>query len=284
MTDQPPDGRTPAQNAQLALLLEVSGTPKPGNVDREREYEDLRFEHFMAGAVGAYDGLELAASGESVGLAFERAIAGMSRQQGGNTQFGAILLLTPLLAATADGPLTQGRARQVVEDTTVEDTVHFFRAFDHVDVAVDDPPEGMEPLDVRRGSDAEPAIRERGITLGELMAESADVDGIAAEWADGFTRTFEAAHGLQQSDGPVTNRASALFLALLASEVDTFVVTQHDTDTALEVRDRAQAVLEGQEDPYDLAGEFVERGINPGTTADIVAGALFIGLEGQLEV
>jgi triphosphoribosyl-dephospho-CoA synthase len=284
MTDQPPDGRTPAQNAQLALLLEVSGTPKPGNVDREREYEDLRFEHFMAGAVGAYDGLELAASGESVGLAFERAIAGMSRQQGGNTQFGAILLLTPLLAATADGPLTQGRARQVVEDTTVEDTVHFFRAFDHVDVAVDDPPEGMEPLDVRRGSDAEPAIRERGITLGELMAESADVDGIAAEWTDGFTRTFEAAHGLQQSDGPVTNRASALFLALLASEVDTFVVTQHDTDTALEVRDRAQAVLEGQEDPYDLAGEFVERGINPGTTADIVAGALFIGLEGQLEV
>lgn len=284
MTDQPPDGRTPAQNAQLALLLEVSGTPKPGNVDREREYEDLRFEHFMAGAVGAYDGLELAASGESVGLAFERAIAGMSRQQGGNTQFGAILLLTPLLAATADGPLTQGRARQVVEDTTVEDTVHFFRAFDHVDVAVDDPPEGMEPLDVRRGSDAEPAIRERGITLGELMAESADVDGIAAEWTDGFTRTFEAAHGLQQSDGPVTNRASALFLALLASEVDTFVVTQHDTDTALEVRDRAQAVLEGEEDPYDLAGEFVERGINPGTTADIVAGALFIGLEGQLEV
>jgi triphosphoribosyl-dephospho-CoA synthase len=284
MTDQPPDGRTPAQNAQLALLLEVSGTPKPGNVDREREYEDLRFEHFMAGAVGAYDGLELAASGESVGLAFERAIAGMSRQQGGNTQFGAILLLTPLLAATADGPLTQGRARQVVEDTTVEDTVHFFRAFDHVDVAVDDPPEGMEPLDVRRGSDAEPAIRERGITLGELMAESADVDGIAAEWTDGFTRTFEAAHGLQQSDGPVTNRASALFLALLASEVDTFVVTQHDTDTALEVRDRAQAVLEGEEDPYDLAGEFVERGINPGTTADIVAGALFIGLEGQLDV
>jgi triphosphoribosyl-dephospho-CoA synthase len=284
MTDQPPDGRTPAQTAQLALLLEVSGTPKPGNVDREREYEDLRFEHFMAGAVGAYDGLELAASGESVGLAFERAIAGMSRQQGGNTQFGAILLLTPLLAATADGPLTQGRARQVVEDTTVEDTVHFFRAFDHVDVAVDDPPEGMEPLDVRRGSDAEPAIRERGITLGELMAESTDVDGIAAEWTDGFTRTFEAAHGLQQSDGPVTNRASALFLALLASEVDTFVVTQHDTDTALEVRDRAQAVLEGEEDPYDLAGEFVERGINPGTTADIVAGALFIGLEGQLEV
>jgi triphosphoribosyl-dephospho-CoA synthase len=284
MTDQPPDGRTPAQNAQLALLLEVSGTPKPGNVDREREYEDLRFEHFMAGAVGAYDGLELAASGESVGLAFERAIAGMSRQQGGNTQFGAILLLTPLLAATADGPLTRDRARQVVEDTTVEDTVHFFRAFDHVDVAVDDPPEGMEPLDVRRGSDAEPAIRERGITLGELMAESADVDGIAAEWTDGFTRTFEAAHGLQQSDGPVTNRASALFLALLASEVDTFVVTQHDTDTALEVRDRAQAVLEGEEDPYDLAGEFVERGINPGTTADIVAGALFIGLEGQLDV
>ncbi len=276
--------RSTAQNAQLALLLEVSGTPKPGNVDREREYEDLTFEQFLAGAVGAFDGLEQAATGEPVGRSFERAIAGMSQQRGGNTQFGAILLLTPLVAAAGKGEPTRDGARQVVEETTVDDAVNFYRAFDYVDVAVDEPPEGMEPLDVRRGSDAESAIRERGITLGELMDESADVDGIAGEWSNGFPRTFEAAQGLERSDGKVTNRASALFLALLASEVDTFVVTQHDTETALEVRDRAQAVLAGEENPYELAEEFIERDINPGTTADIVAGALFIALERGLTV
>lgn len=276
--------RSLAQNAQLALLLEVSGTPKPGNVDREREYEDLLFEHFITGAVGAQQGLQLAADGEPVGRAFERAIAGMSHQSGGNTQFGAILLLTPLLSARARGNLSREGAKNVVESTTVEDTVNFYRAFDHVDVSVDDPPAGMEPLDVRRGSQAEPAIRERGLTLAELMAESADIDGIAAEWTDGFSRTFEAAHGLQRSSGPVTNRASALFLALLASEVDTFVTTQHDSETAMEVQNRAQAVLDGDENPYELAEEFVERNINPGTTADIVAGALFIALERGLSV
>jgi triphosphoribosyl-dephospho-CoA synthase len=276
--------RSTAQNAQLALLLEVSGTPKPGNVDREHEYEDLLFEHFLAGAVGAYDGLQLAAEDKPVGKAFERAVAGMSHQSGGNTQFGALLLLTPLVATRGRGSLSPDGARQVVEETTVEDTVNFYRAFDHVDVAVDDPPEGMEPLDVRRGSQAEPVIRERALTLGELMTQSADSDGIAAEWSGGFRRTFEAANAFGHSDGPLTNRASALFLALLASEVDTFVVTQHDSETALEVKERAQAVLDGEENPYELAAEFVDRGINPGTTADIVAGALFIGLETELRV
>jgi triphosphoribosyl-dephospho-CoA synthase len=266
------------------LLLEVSGTPKPGNVDRAREYDDLRFEHFMAGAVGARDGLELATEGTPVGRAFERAVAGMSQQRGGNTQFGALLLVTPLVAAATQGHLSRQGARNVVANTTVDDAVNFYRAFDHVDVAVDDPPTGMEPLDVRQGSDAEPALRDRDMTLEDVMEASATEDGIAAEWTDGFGRTFEAAQGLTQSDGPVTNRASALFLALLASEVDTFVVTQHDAETALEVRDRAQAVLDGDEDPYELAAEFIERDINPGTTADIVAGALFIALERGLSV
>lgn len=276
--------RTPAQNAQLALLLEVSGTPKPGNVDRDREYEDLKFEHFVAGAVGAFDGLEMAADGHAIGRAFERAVAGMSQQEGGNTQFGALLLVTPLVAAAGRGALDREGAREVVAGTTVEDAVNFYRAFDHVDVAVDDPPEGMEPLDVRRGSDAADALRERELTLSDVMDRSAAVDGLAAEYSDGFPRTFEAARGLQRSDGSVTDRASALFLALLASEVDTFVVTQHDTETAQEVKERAGRVLAGEEDPHDLAAEFVDRGINPGTTADIVAGALFIALERGMTV
>lgn len=276
--------RSVVQNAQLALLLEVSGTPKPGNVDRAHEYDDLRFEHFLAGAVGALDGFERAASGEPVGRAFERGVAGMSQQRGGNTQFGALLLLTPLVAAAGRGLLDSDGAQQVVAETTVDDAVEFYRAFDHVDVAVDDPPEGLAALDVRRGSDAEQAIRDRELTLEDVMEASADADGIAAEWTNGFSRTFEAAHSLETSDGAVADRVSALFLALLASEVDTFVVTKHGTDTAQEVKDRARAVLSGAEDPDDLAAEFVERDINPGTTADIVAGALFIALERGLEV
>lgn len=276
--------RSVASNAQLALLLEVSATPKPGNVDREREYPDLRFEHFVAGAVGAAGGLALAAEEGVVGEAFERAIAGMSAQQGGNTQFGAILLQTPLVVTAGSGPLTPERAEAIVAETTVEDAIHFYRAFDHVEVAVDDPPDDLDVPDVRRGGEAESVLRADDRTLTDVMEASADVDGIAREWVDGFPRTFETARRIETRDGPVTDRAASVFLELLAEERDSFVVTQHDLETAREVRRRAKAVLAGSESVEELAAEFVSRGINPGTTADIIAGGLFVALERGLEV
>ncbi|EMA29938.1 triphosphoribosyl-dephospho-CoA synthase [Haloarcula japonica] len=276
--------RSVAQNAQLALLLEVSGTPKPGNVDREREHDDLRFEHFMAGAVGARSGLDRAAVGDSIGPAFEAAVEGMAGQSGGNTQLGALLVLTPLVAAAADERLSPASADTVVRETTVDDAASFYRAFEHVDVAIDDPPDGLEPLDVRRGSDAIPELREREMTLFDVMESSADVDGVAAEWVSGFERVFEASKTLLEGSGPVADRASDLFLELLAAEPDTFVVTRQNRETADEVQERAQEVLDGEEDATALAEEFVERDINPGTTADLVAGALFVALERGLEV
>jgi triphosphoribosyl-dephospho-CoA synthase len=276
--------RDVAENAQLALLLEVSGTPKPGNVDRHREYDDLRFEQFMAGAVGALSGLRMAADGCSVGVAFEEAIDGMSEQSGGNTQFGAVLSLVPLVRAAATDRLAPAGVEAVVEATTVEDACEFYRAFEHVDVAVDDPPEGLDELDVRRGSEATETIRKRAMTLSDVMELSADRDGVAAEWVSGFERSFEAAGWLLEDDGPVYKRTSRAFLRLLASEPDTFVEIRNGKAAALEATRRAQAALDGEEDPESLAAELVERNINPGTTADLTAAALFIALERGLEV
>ncbi|MDS0283111.1 triphosphoribosyl-dephospho-CoA synthase [Haloarcula onubensis] len=276
--------RTPVQNAELALLLEVTGTPKPGNVDRERDFADLRFEHFMAGAVGARPGLALASEGEPVGHALERAVAGMADQSAGNTQFGALLLLAPLVAAASEGDLTPAGADEVARRTTVADAADFYRAFEHVDVAVADPPAGMEPLDVRRGSEAIPTLEERGLTLFDVMEQSVDADGVAAEWAGGFRRTFDAADALLADDGPVPDRASRVFVELLAEEMDSFVLTRNGPEAATEVQRRARAVLDGEEGAAALAEELVDRDINPGTTADIVAGALFVALERGLVV
>jgi triphosphoribosyl-dephospho-CoA synthase len=293
-------GRTVAENAQLALLLEVTGTPKPGNVDREHDYPDLRFEHFVTGAVGALEGVRTAAAGEPVGVAFERAIAGMAEQRGGNTQFGAVLLLCPLVAATArtspgtdvdddrdseaERNLTPTGAAAVVEATTVADAADFYRAFEYVDVAVDDPPTGMGALDVRRGEAAIPELEARGLTLAGVMEHSADVDGVAREWVGGFERSFRAAERIAALDGPVPERTARAFLEALADEPDTFVRTQHDAATAREATERARAALNGDVDPDELADEFVDRGINPGTTADVIAAGLFIALERGLSV
>ena len=310
----------PVDDATLALLLEVAGTPKPGNVDRHRDLGDLRFEAFLGGAVGAREGLELAADGErGIGRAFERGVAGMAARSGTNTQFGCLLLLVPLMRATAaadegGGSLSPASVDRVTGETTVDDAVAFYRAFEHVDVAVGDPPADAPDLDVRRGSDAAPALRERDATLQDVMALSAAVDGSgsstdpdrvpdrnAQEWVEGFPRTFRAAEWIRSDEGPLTDRAARAFLGLLATEPDTLVAANHGAETAREASERAAALLGGERSTFkhidatavhdadldaaeELADAFVDEGINPGTTADITCAALYVALRRGAEV
>ncbi|SDM44840.1 triphosphoribosyl-dephospho-CoA synthase [Halogranum gelatinilyticum] len=277
---------SPAEHAELALLLEVAGTPKPGNVDRTHDLDDLRFEHFLAGSVGSRRGLQLAEEGARVGEAFEHGVAGMSQQRGGNTQFGCLLLLVTLVRAAAsdDHELTPEGVTAVVESTTVADAADFYRAFEHVDVAVDDPPADAPDLDVRRGAGAIPTLEERGLTLADVMAMSEERDGNAREWTGGFARTFATAESILADDGPVLDRASRAFVDLLAEEPDTLVATQHGPEVAREVSRRAAEVQGDPEAVERLADEFVAEGLNPGTTADITAAALFVALERGLPV
>ncbi|MFC4407399.1 triphosphoribosyl-dephospho-CoA synthase [Haloarchaeobius iranensis] len=269
-----------AQHAQLALLLEVAGTPKPGNVDRRRDFDDLRFEHFLTGAVGACDGLEAAAAGEPVGESFDTAVAGMSQQRGGNAQFGALLLLVPLVRAATTWGLTPEEASATVEATTVDDAAGFYRAFEHVDVFVEEPPPEAEDLDVRRGADAIPALRDRELTLYDVMELSAPEDGVAAEWTNDFRRTFAAAETVRDGDGPVPDRVAEAFIELLAREPDTMVAKQHGPAVAESVRERAAMLRHAARDEREaFADELVERGVNPGTMADITAAATFVALE-----
>jgi triphosphoribosyl-dephospho-CoA synthase len=288
-----PEDRSSLENAQLALLLEVAATPTPGCVDREREYPDLRFEHFLAGAVGARPGLAMAADGEPVGASFERAVRGMSRQTGGNTQFGALLLVIPLLAAATRGECTPDGVRSVVSSTTVEDAVHFYRAFEHVDVFVDEPPDGADDLDARRGADAIDAVRDRGVTLADVMALGDRTDDDAREWTAGFPRSFRMAEWLSSpealpggsssanpDDEQFTDRATRAFLAALAERPDTLVAKKHGLETAKRVRDRAAELRGADRSRIEAwADELVASGINPGTTADVLAAGFFIGLD-----
>ncbi|WP_439026853.1 triphosphoribosyl-dephospho-CoA synthase [Haloarchaeobius sp. DT45] len=274
--------RTPAQNAELALLLEVAGTPKPGNVDRHRDFDDLRFEHFLAGAVGASPGLRDAASGAPVGESFETAVAGMADQRGGNTQFGALLLLVPLVRAAGVGALSPGGVATVAEETTVADAAAFYRSFDHADVFVDDPPADAADLDARRGSDAVPAVEDRALTLYDVMELSAPEDDNAVEWTNGFPRTFAVADRVAAGDGPVPARIADAFLAQLAEYPDSLVAKQHGMDVAEEVASRAADLLDCEAGTAEIdafGDDLVARGVNPGTTADIVAAGTFVALE-----
>ena len=43
-----------AQCAELAMLFELSSSPKPGNVDRCHDFSDIGFHQFLVSAVSAY--------------------------------------------------------------------------------------------------------------------------------------------------------------------------------------------------------------------------------------
>lgn len=272
---------TVAHDAELALHLELAATPTPGNIDRDRDLPDLDFGTMQAGAVGAAPGLAALADGASIGRGFEHAVEGMARAAGQNTHFGSVLLLAPLVTAAAEESLSGTRAGEIAEGTDVEDAAAFYRALDHVAVAVPDPPDDWDALDARRGSDAIPAVRDRRLTLADVLARSAPTDLNGAEWTEGFPRTFRAARRIEADDGPLLDRAARAHLAQLATEPDTLIRTQHGEAVAREVHDRARALWEEDAGPSrvrSFASDLVERGVNPGTTADILGAALFVVL------
>jgi len=257
-----------AERAQLAMMLEVCAFPKPGNVDRCHDYADTRLEHFLASTIFSRPALEEAERGEGrIGEIIKHAVQLMSIHGGGNTHFGAFILLIPLVYG---GDIAG--ARRAIEKTDVSDAVAFYKAFGMTRVRM----HASDDLDVN-----DPAtlakLRDRDITLLDVMQHSAANDMVAREWVTGFPLTRRGADLLRQS-GPGRESIVQMFLALLATEPDTFIVKKHGRDVALETMRKAQEVLNGARPVETLDEECIALDINPGSIADITIAAIFVAL------
>ncbi len=276
-----------AQCAQLAMLLELSAGPKPGNVDRCHDHPEMGFRHFLASAVSAYPVFRKAAASQAgIGSLILEAVEGWRRfGLSCNTHFGEVTLLIPLtMAAGQEGDLMDALLR-VLEGSTVEDAIRFYEAFQLSGARV----ARVDQLSLADRS-AEEEIRRRELSLIDLMRLSKGHDLIAREWSNGFARSFQLSALLRErvaelgpNDGLVLT-----FLEALAGHEDSLIQAKHGLDKAREVSKRAKAALCG-DDPIQLAREldsaFLKEGINPGSTADIMAASLFIALlDGCFEV
>ncbi|MCX9012960.1 MAG: triphosphoribosyl-dephospho-CoA synthase [Candidatus Methanoperedens sp.] len=275
-----------ARCAQLAMLLEVSATPKPGNIDRDHNYTDTRFEHFLASAVGVYPVLEKAARSKSgVGALIREAVEESGQwQKGGNTHFGAFILLIPLVMAAGrceDRTCLRTQIQKVVRETTVEDAVEFYRAFSAAKVKV-------KPVDDLSLGDAASfdKIKRQGLTLFNLMEISSSYDMIAEEWTNGFQKTFECAASIQNKikKHGINDAVVLTFMELLSNYKDTFIQTKFDDKKAEEVSMRSKKILqkgdtdEIKDEIYAFDEQLLKEGINPGSTADIIIAGLFVSL------
>lgn len=257
-----------ADQAQLAMMLEVSAYPKPGNVDRCHDYPETRLEHFLASVIYARPALEEAESGKGrIGEIIKHAVRDTNCHKGGNTHFGAFILLVPLVYGK-DIP----GALAAITRTDTSDAVAFYKAFAMTSVKMN----ATDELDVN-DPHALTMIRDRDMTLLDIMQHSAAQDMVAREWVNGFSLTRRGADLLHQA-GPGRQAIVSMFMTLLATEPDTFIIKKHGTDAALKTMASARDVLDGKRSIEDFDEECIRTDINPGSIADITIAAIYIAL------
>ncbi|HJJ54619.1 MAG TPA: triphosphoribosyl-dephospho-CoA synthase [Methanocorpusculum sp.] len=254
-----------AELASFAMLLEVCAKIKPGNVDREHDYDDTRLEHFLSSAVRARPVFEKIDE-LSLGQAMYDAVKRTNGHSGGNTHFGAFILLLPLLKGRGiDG------ANKAVHETTVDDAVLFYQAFGLTAVRVSED----SSMDVNNPASLE-ELRRKNMTMYDVMSFSAENDMVAREWTNGFALVHEFADRLKKAGG--SSQITSVFMEMLATYPDTFVAKKLGQAAAEELRNSARMVQTSRMSIEVLDAWCLTEGINPGSLADICIAGIFIAL------
>jgi triphosphoribosyl-dephospho-CoA synthase len=258
---------------QLACLWEATAR-KPGNVHRERDFEDLTYLDFAMSAAAiapVFAQTENVRVGELI-LGAIRATRQVVRT---NTNLGIVLLLAPLAVVPARKPLRDG-VSAVLDSLDVADSVAVFEAIRLAQ------PTGLGQVE-NQDVNTEPTL-----PLREVMALAADRDLVARQYVNGFRDVFDdglpaLVAGIEKTrclEGAIIH----CHLTLLAKHPDSLIARKRGIREAEEASRRAQAVLEERVEIADLDTwlRAEGRGRNPGTTADLVTASLFVALRTQV--
>ncbi len=268
----------------LACIWEATA-PKPGNVYRGADFEDLSYVDFLVSAAVVGPVLEKAAE-QSVGATVLEAVKRTRVAVATNTNLGMLLLLAPLAAVPAEASLAKGIGC-VLDSLTGEDAKHVFEAIRTAQ------PGGLGSVEEADVNDT--AIPK--ISLNEAMRLAANRDLIARQYTNNFQQVFQIADHLQQLAQrglPLSKAIVQAFLQLLSKHPDSLIARKCGDQIAGEVSAQAAAVLaSGQpgEATYQAALQEFDFSLrvdghrrNPGTSADLIAAALFVLLrENQLD-
>ena len=297
---------------ELACLLEVSATPKPGNVHRFQDFAEIRYEDFLASSVSfgvwleelAMKGLLLKENKISwqqmeLGKTIKEAVKQSNYfHQRSNTNLGIILLLSPLSVAAGltiqeeesncNLDLLQKNALKVMKHTTVEDSISVSEAIANVS------PGGLgkvDQYDVTEPS-LENELRSDDVNLLKLMDIYQERDSVCFELALGYPITIKTGLAALKWSLAIRNDINLAiidaYLAILSKYPDTLVKRKFGVEIAERISKRASDIinvggaltLEGRRELEELDIELreAEEKINPGTTADIIASTIFVYL------
>jgi triphosphoribosyl-dephospho-CoA synthase len=220
----------------------------------------------------------LAMPGARVGTRILGAVEATLTAVGTNTNLGIILLCAPL-AMAAEGRAADLRAAlaQVLESLDIQDAEVAFRAIARA------APAGLGRVD--RHDVAEVAT----VTLKAAMADASARDRIAHQYVSDFEDVFE--RGEPVLEAALARAAEpkwatlAVYLEFLSAFPDSHIARKHGIATAEDIcrtASRYHQRMRSAENPAALLTDLLawdallkERGVNPGTSADLTVATLF---------
>ena len=270
-----------AQLAQMACILEACA-PKPGNINRHHDFAGTTLEDLLLSSVAIGPALERACQA-CVGQIVLDAVEDTRRYVKSNTNLGMILLFAPLAKAcsmAAGGKGIRDSLSAVLNTLTVEDARLVYAAI---------------RLAQAGGLGAVPesdVAGEPSITLLQAMALARERDAVAREYVTDFGITFEIGlPALRDSESRCGDFAGAIvqaFLIILSRVPDTLIARKRGSEAARYVSQLAAGVLarggmfesEGRAALKEMDQQLRDpkHTLNPGTTADLTAAAVFLAL------
>jgi triphosphoribosyl-dephospho-CoA synthase len=262
--------------AFTAACLDELDAPKPGNVHHYASGHRMTADDFVRSAAAA--ARPLAQHGARVGARILAAVEATSAAVGANTNLGIILLAAPLAAAAErDGTDLRAALTGVLATLDVEDASLAFRAI-----------VGAAPGGLGR-AERHDVFAPATVTLRQAMAEAADRDRIARQYASDFDDVFTQGNpALTQALAhawPLRWATVAVYLAFLAAFPDSHILRKHGAAVAEDTRRKAEgfrARLHASERPEQLLADLLawdsalkRENINPGTSADLTVATLF---------
>jgi len=272
--------------ASLACLLEVCA-PKPGNVHRGADFDDVTFEDFVLSAEVL--GQVIASSAEKrTGETILNAVRQTRDAVKTNTNLGMVLLIVPLAKAlqrcNSKGILlAMSAVGQQLEELTSEDSAAIYEA---IRIAKPGGIGKASEWDVNSDSVGAPS------DIRQAMQLAADRDMIAGQYVNNFKDVFETVLPLLLNANKHESLRQAIVethVRLIAKFGDSLIARKCGVDASKNASRLATHVVD-QLDEKNLDGfqaalaelDFWMRSDghrrNPGTTADLIAAGLFVGL------
>lgn len=290
-----------AKIAQIASVLEVSGYPKPGNVHRTQDFEDMVFEDFLISGIVVGDVMKKAAekgakykdkpdSLYKIGLGelIKEAVEETNKWIANNTNLGIIMLLTPLSAAagmTDNFLKLRDNIDKIMRATTSKDALNLYDSINIADAG------GMgerDELDV--GSEkAKEELLKNEINMFQVLDISSEWDMLSFELTNQMPVTFEVGFPLFKNvkmNYGINKATIQTFLTILSEFPDTLISRKYGVNVAMEVLNDAKNILNTggilNEEGYKLLKNFdqtlISKKLNPGTTADLTASSIMVAL------